>query len=58
MIATSLLLAAAIVAGLRIGYQVGKADGFIEGLQVMEEAECGHIVGTVSDQKDERDARR
>ncbi|WP_277810635.1 hypothetical protein [Chromohalobacter canadensis] len=54
MIATSLLLAAAIVAGLRIGYQVGKADGFIEGLQVMEEAECGRIVGTVSDQKDER----
>lgn len=46
MIATSLLLAAAIVAGLRASYQAGKTHGFIEGLQVMEEVECGRIVGT------------
>lgn len=54
MIATALLLAAAIVAGLRVSYQTGKAHGFIEGLQVMEEAECGRIVGTDCDQKDDR----
>lgn len=40
MIATALLLAAVIVAGLRLAYQAGKAEGFIEGLQVMEEVEC------------------
>lgn len=46
MTAMILILAAAIVAGLRVSYQIGKTHGFIEGLQVMEEAECGRIVGT------------
>lgn len=54
MTTAALLLAAAIVAGLRVSYQTGKTHGFIEGLQVMEETECGRIVGTGSDQKDER----
>lgn len=54
MTAMILILAAAIVAGLRVSYQAGKTHGFIEGLQVMEEAECGRLVGTDGDQKDER----
>lgn len=43
---TALILAAAYLVSIRLAYRLGKTTGFGEGIQCMEESQCGRIVGT------------
>ena len=42
---TALVIAGVYIVSIRLAYRLGKTTGFGEGIQCMEEAQCGHLVG-------------
>ncbi|WP_280568138.1 hypothetical protein [Chromohalobacter sp. 296-RDG] len=47
----ALVVSGVYIVSIKTAYRCGKATGFGEGIQCMEEMECGHLVGEERDQQ-------